>query len=131
MKNINLKSSDIDSFKYSVLISFHYYGISFHPERISKLKSYENKYNFSNIAPTEFETDRWNISLTIFDEDNKKLYNTKNNGTNKVNIVQLKINRYAALKPLKDKFMILEKILKSFSHKKFKGHILITFLTMI
>ena len=131
MKNINLKSSDIDSFKYSVLISFHYYGISFHAERISKLKSYENKYNFSNITPTEFETDRWNISLTIFDEDNKKLYNAKNNGTNKVNIVQLKINRYAALKPLKDKFMILEKILKSFSHKKFKGHILVTFLTMI
>ena len=131
MENINLKSSDIDSFKYSVLISFHYYGISFRPERISKLTSYENKYNFSNITPTEFETDRWNISITIFDENNKKLYNTKNNGTNKVNIVQLKINRYAALKPLKDKFMILEKILKSFSHKKFKGHILITFLTMI
>ena len=38
MRRIRPRSPDIDSFKYSVLISLHYYDISFHPERISKLK---------------------------------------------------------------------------------------------
>ena len=79
MRKINPQSSDIDSFKYSILILLHYYYIAFHPERISKLKPHENKYNFSNIASTEFETKNPNISLTIFDENNKKryLYNKK------------------------------------------------------
>ena len=78
MRKINPKSSDICSFKYSILISLHYHDISFHPERISKLKQYDNKYNFICITPTKFETNNSNISLTIFDEDNKKiLYHKK------------------------------------------------------
>ena len=99
MRKINPKSSDIDSFKYSILISLHYYNISFHPERISKLKPFENKYNFSNITPSGFESNNPNISLTIFDESNKKIYTTKNNSTNKAQIVKLKNNRYTAFKP--------------------------------
>ena len=74
MRKINPQSSDIDSFKYSILISLHYYEISFHPERVSKLKPHENKYNFSNIASRKFETNNPNISLTIFDENNKNRY---------------------------------------------------------
>ena len=109
MRKVNPKSSDIDSFKYSITISLHYY-ISFHPERISKLKPHENKYNFIHITPTEFETNKSNISLTIFDEDNKKIYHTKNDSTNKAHIVQLKNNRYDALKPLKNKSTRLQKI---------------------
>ena len=54
MRKINPKSSDIDSFKYSILISLHYYDIPYHRERISNLKQYENKYNFIHITPTEF-----------------------------------------------------------------------------
>ena len=78
MRKINPKSCDIDSFKYSILISLHYYDISFHPERIPKLKPYENKYNFIRITPTKFETNNSNISVTILDEDNnKKLYHKK------------------------------------------------------
>ena len=77
MRKINPKSSDADSFKYSVLISLHYYDICFHPERISKLQIFENKYNFIHIAPTEFEINNSNISLKIFDENNKRLYTTK------------------------------------------------------
>ena len=77
MRKINPKSSDTDSFKYSVLISLHYYNIYFHVERISKLKPYENKYNFIQITPTEFETNNSNIRLTIFDEGNKKIYHSK------------------------------------------------------
>ena len=53
MRKINPKSSDIGSFKYSILISLHYYDISFHLERISKLKPFENKYDFKNITDNE------------------------------------------------------------------------------
>ena len=77
MRKINPKSSDADSFKYSILISLHYYDISFHPDRISKLKAFEKKYNLIHITPTEFETNNSNISLTIFDEDNKKICHPK------------------------------------------------------
>ena len=74
MRKINSKSSDVGSFKYSILISLHYYDISFHPEKISKLKTFEKHYNFIHITPTEFETSNSNISLTIFNEGNKKMY---------------------------------------------------------
>ena len=104
MRKINPKSSDADYFKYSILISLHYYDISFHPERISKLKTYKKHYNFIHITPTEFETNKSNISLTIFDENSKKVCHTKNDSTNKAYIVQLKNNRYATLKPLRNKF---------------------------
>ena len=105
MRKINPKSSDADSFKYSILIYLHYYNISFHPERISKLQPLENKYNFIHITPTEFEINNPNISLTIFDENNKKKYITKNNNTNKA-----KNNRDAALKPFKNEFIKLDKM---------------------
>ena len=62
------------------------------------------------MTPTEFETNKSNISLTIFNEYNKKIYHTKNDSTNKAYIVQLKNNRCAALKPLKNKSTRLQKI---------------------
>ena len=124
IRKINPKSSDIDSFKYPILISLHYYDISFHPERISKLKTFEKLYNFIHITPTEFETNNSNISLTIFDENNKKIYRSKNFSRNKAYIVQSKNYRYAALKLFENKFMRLEKLLKSFSHKELKEYIL-------
>ena len=96
------KSSDIDSFKHSILISLHYYDIPYHHERISNLKQYENKYNFIHITPTEFEINNPNISLNIFKEDNQKIYASKNDTTNKAYIVKLKNNGYAAIKPLKN-----------------------------
>ena len=71
MRKTSPKSSDIDSIKYSVLISLHYYDISFHPERLSKLKTLENKYNFTHTIPNEFEINNPNVSLTVFDETNK------------------------------------------------------------
>ena len=97
MKKINPKSWDIDSVKYSILISLHYYDISFHPERISKLKPFENKYNFIDITPNKFETNNPNISSRIFGENNKRLYSSKNNSTNKAQIVKLKNDRYVAI----------------------------------
>ena len=120
MRKINPKSSESDSFKYLVLISLYYYDIPFHPERISKLKPYEDKYSFSNTTPIDFETNNPNISLTTFDEDKKKIYTTRNNSADKAKIIHLKYDIYAAIKPLKNKFMKLDKILKSFSNKESK-----------
>ena len=117
MKKINPNSSDIDSFKYSISISLHYYDIYFHPERISKLKPFENKYNFIHITSNEFETNNSNISLTIFDENNKRLFSSRNNSANKAQIVKLKKDRYVAIKALKNKFIKLDKLFPSFSHK--------------
>ena len=62
--------------------------------------------------------------MTVFDEDNKKIYHSKNDTTNEAHIIQLTNNRYAALKPPKNKFMRLDKMLKSFSHKELKEYIL-------
>ena len=73
MRNINPKSPAADSIKYSILISLHYYDISFHPERMSKLKPFEKQCNFIHITPAEFETNNTDISLTIFDEVNKNI----------------------------------------------------------
>ena len=69
------------------------------------------------ISPIEFEINYPNISLTIFDENNKKIYTSKNNSTNKAKIIQLKNNRYVALKPLKNKFIKLDTTSKNFSNK--------------
>ena len=117
---MNPKTSDIDPFKYYILISLHCYDISSHPERISNLKSYENKYNFIHIIPTKFEINNPNIPLNIFNEGSEGIYTSKNNASKKPYIVQLKSNRYAAIKTPKNKFIQLNKTLKSFSHMKLK-----------
>ena len=75
MRKISPKSSNVDSF--TILISLHYYDLSFHPERISKLKPFQKQNNFIHIIPTKFETNNSNISLTIFNEDNKKYITQK------------------------------------------------------
>ena len=101
MRKINTRSSNSDSFKYSILISLHYYDISYHPERISKLKPFENKYNFSHITRNEFEINNPNISLTVFDENNNIIYMPNNNSTNKAQMVKINNYRYAAVTPQK------------------------------
>ena len=88
MRKLNPQSSSEDSFKYSILISLHYYDIYFHPERISQLKQFENNYNFTEISPNEFETTNPNISLTILDESKNKIYVTKIDSANKAQIVK-------------------------------------------
>ena len=62
--------------------------------------------------------------MKIFDENNKRIYTTKSNSANKAFIVQLKNNRYAALKSLKNKFINLDTMLTSFSHKELREHAL-------
>ena len=64
------------------------------------------------------------MSLTVFDKNNNIIYLPKNNSTNKAQIVKLKDNRYVAIKPLKNKFIKLNKILESFSHTVLREYIL-------
>ena len=54
MRKIILKSTNIGSFKNSILISLIYYDISYNPERISKLKPFDNKFNFIDTSANEF-----------------------------------------------------------------------------
>lgn len=61
MRKINPKSSNNESFKYSIIISVHYYEINCRPERLSKLGPYTNKYNFTETNPEKFEKNNPNI----------------------------------------------------------------------
>ena len=70
MRKINPKSNNKNSFKYSILISLHYYNIPYHGEKTTKLDAYADNYNFTNTNPTDFEKNNPNISLNIPNEDN-------------------------------------------------------------
>ena len=116
MRTINPKSSNEDSFKYSILCSLHYYDISHHPERISELKPFENNYNFSHNTPKEFEINNPNISLTVYDEDNKIIHHHSiNNSINKASIAKINEYRCATIKLLKNNFIRLKEVLNHYS----------------
>ena len=112
MRAINIIPSSNDSFKYSILCSLHYYDISSHPERLSKLKPYENRYVFTHNTPHEFEVDNPNISLTVYNENDELIYHSINNSKNKAKIVKINNHRYHAIKPLQKKYTKLNKSLK-------------------
>ena len=65
MRSINPNCSNNESFKYSILISLHYYDLNNHPERINKLNKYINKYNFSRSNYRDFENNNQSIPLTV------------------------------------------------------------------
>lgn len=74
MRKIKPLCNKRDIFKYSMLISLNYYEINCHPERITKLKPFENKYNFTNKTFETFEKNNPFISLTVYDENGKLLH---------------------------------------------------------
>ena len=49
MRTINPKCTNKDSFKYSILISLHYYDLNNHKERINQLNKYISKYILHEI----------------------------------------------------------------------------------
>ena len=118
MRKINPKSNNNDSFKYSILISLHYYNIPSHREKPSKLNAYANNYNFSDTNPTNFEKNNPNISLNILHEDNGLIYTTNIDAVNKAYIVKIKEYRYAALKPSYDNFIKTKQLIKKMSHNE-------------
>ena len=123
MRKINPKCCNEDSFMYSILISLHYYDISYNPERIKKIRAYTSNYDFTDTTANRFEMNNPNASLEIMDEDKNIVYSPSNTTNNKAVIVKLKNNRYAALKPIGNKDIKLKEILRSFSHKEISNFI--------
>ena len=117
MKTINPKCTNEDSFKYSVIISLHYYELNKHKERINQLNKYLTIYNFKWNNYSEFENNNPNASLTVCNELNEIIYEPKNKSNNRANIIKTN-NRYHALNPSIDKFMQLKQLLKQFTYKE-------------
>ena len=112
MHKINPKCSDEESFKYSIIISLHYYDISNNLERISTLRPYIKNYDFTDIIPQKFKVNNTDISLTVIDDDDKNiLYISHNISRIRAKIVKLKNNRYATIKPVKNKYIKFKEIL--------------------
>ena len=123
MKTINPKCTDADSFKYSVIISLHYFDLYNHKERINQLNKYINNYNFLSNNPSNFEINNTCISLTVYNEHNEVIYKSLNKSNNRACIIKIN-NRYHALKPDEDKFIQLKNLLKQFTHKELTEYIL-------
>ena len=82
MKSINPKCTNENSFKYTILISLHYYDLNTHKERTNQLNKYSYKYSFKSMNEMDkyitFENNN-NISLTVYDENKQIIYQPKNN----------------------------------------------------
>ena len=124
MRTINIIPSSSNSFRYSILCSLHYYDISSHPERISKLKPYENRYVFTHNTPHECEVDNPNISLTVYNENDELIYHSINNSKNKAKIVKINNHGYHAIKQLQNKYIKLNKLLKTYSQEELSSPLL-------
>ena len=118
MKTINAKCTNEDSFKYSILISLHYYELNTHEERVNQLNKYIDNYKYSINHFDTFESDNPNVSLNVYDENGKLIHKSFNNSVNKAYIVKINNNRYHTLKPDKDKYVQLKQLLKHFSRKE-------------
>ena len=118
MRKINPKCSDEESLMYSIIISLHYYDVSHNPERISILRPYINNFDFTDITPQKCEVNNPNISLTVIEDDKNILYISHNISSIRAKIVKLKNNRYATIKPVKNKYIKLNEILRLFLHKE-------------
>ena len=124
MSIINPKYSNEDSLKYSILLSLHYYDISHNSERITKPWKYEHQNNFTHNTPREFETDNPNISLTLVDDNNNIIYHSTNNTSTKAKIVKITDNRYAGIKPTKNKYIKFIEFIKSCTHEEIRDMIM-------
>ena len=105
MKSINPKCTNVDSFKYSILILLYYYELNTHKERINQLEKYLNNHNFESNNYDAFENNNPSISLTVYDENGEILQKSLNDAINKALIVKINNNRFHALKPNKNKYM--------------------------
>ena len=124
MRKINPLCDKKDTFKYSILISLHYYDINCHPERITKLKPYEDKYDFTNTTYTTFEQNNPSISLTVYDENNNAVHKSINSTDKKATIVKSKDNTPASIKPLTPNQTKFDNFLKKYTHKEITEYIM-------
>ena len=124
MKAINPKCSIDDSFKYSIVISLHYYELNVHKERINRLNKYINNYKFNSNNYDTFENNNPSIPLSVYDEYGTLLHKSLNNSNEKVYRVKVNNHRYHEVKPNKDKYKQLEELLKQFTHKELTDYML-------
>ena len=124
MKIINPKCTNEDSFKYSILISLHYYELNIHKKRINQLNKYTNNHNFESNNYDNFENNNPYISLSVYDENGKLLHKSLNNTNNEASTVKINNHWYHALKPNKNIYKQLNDLLKQFTHKELTEYIL-------
>ena len=124
MRSINPKCTNDESFRYSILISLHYYDLKHHLERINQLKRYENRYIFKTNNYIAFENNNPPISLNVYNEYGDLLQRATNSTNNIAYILKINNNRYHALKPNKDKYTILKETLELFTHKELTNFLL-------
>ena len=124
MKIINPKCTNEDSFKYSILISLHYYELNIHKKRINQLNKYTNNHNFESNNYDNFENNNPYISLSVYDENVKLLYKSWNNTNNEASTVKINNHWYHALKRNKNIYKQLNDLLKQFTHKELTEYIL-------
>ena len=98
MKTINPKCANEESFKYSILISLHYYDLKSHKERTNQLDMYIDNYNINFNNYHSFENNNLSISLNVYDENHNLTHKSINNSINKAYIVKTNNHRYQALK---------------------------------
>ena len=120
MRRINPKSNNSDSFKYSILISLHYYDIPYHREKTSKLDAFANKYNFNDTNPDIFEKNNPHILLAILDVNNKLIYNSSSDSINKAYIVKINEDRYTPIKPTTSNLIKIKQLIKTLSQAELK-----------
>ena len=113
---INPQNKDNKCFQYSITAYLYHKETKCHPERISKIKPYINKFNWQNINfPTQgqdfktFEMNNKSIAVNILEFNNEQkinhYYKSEHNKTreNKVILLILKDNEkqhYLAVKKL-------------------------------
>ena len=120
MRRINPKSNNSDSFKYSILISLHYYDILYHREKTSKLDAFANKYNFNDTNPHIFEKNNTHISLAILHVNSKLIYNSSNDSINKAYIVKINEDRYTPIKPTTSNLIKKKQLIKKLFQAELK-----------
>ena len=77
---------------------------------------YISNYYFTDTTASGFEIKNPNVSLEIMDEDRNIIYSSSNLFNNKAEIIGLNGCRYAAINPIKNKYIMLKEILQSFCH---------------
>ena len=101
---INIKCSDKESFKYSILLYLYYYNIQNNQGRVIQLlfktdPYLSTKFNENNDI-NQFEKDNPHINLLIIDVNNNPLFLTRNNANiTNVTIVKLNNNKHSLKKP--------------------------------
>ena len=98
--------------------SLHYHDLKGHKERINQWKKCADIYVFNSNDYNTFGKDNPNISLSVIDENNNLIYASANNSLITANILKANENRrHLALKPEKDKVLLLKELLKQFTQK--------------